>query len=918
MSEKARRSRAWDDANLQGPLLWPVKQLLRAFSSITLAVILLVSVAVYGATASIPVGLLVLGLTYAIYGLTILAAIVLLAGLPAWLLHRSLKASRGAGKRSSREFVAPFAALLVLAPLAVFLWYRFAWPALHYDPAIGTGLKLFADFVYEYKSVTIRRLPGVEMSELEYYSWWPLRVILLVFVVNMVTATVRRIDFNFKNIGVLTVHTGIVTIALGSIYYSGLKLEGDTLLLAGPVDPEKGLPGVGPSQDIFYDNTDVSLWVSQDRGWEQRQLSSVPRYNNYNLSAISGLSAWETSRRHAPWHHDHASDKTGAYGEHNHAPSRDLSLAVPHKADLAGGVPTLVDSDLRFRIVGYCYYAEAVTDWIKVDPAQQRGVSSEPDNPLRIVFLHSGLPDEKGVVSEADPVFAYTLLPAIPAQRLSTRFDGEQPVLSVEYTQANAGPGSAMPAQRWQDLAEPLPEDTTHALVIELPGTDGTPTRTVAPVSVGQSIKVGDFAVRLDELHAKPPFPIITKGYEKATSAVAVVSITPPASINEGKPFTRYVYSRFPEINQDIMGTREDGRPIRSSANPSIRVAFIEADHLAVYFDEPQGASGQVRAIVRQPGGKVRVIDDLSKTDQGALASASPDTEGLWLRNAVDKLSFRVGARWANAMQVDRPSPVPSIDQNKEDVGTHGKAMLAVEVTSTAPSLQGWKQVTWLPFSRYMGMGLGNERTLATPDGRFLTLSFGRTVHRFPTFALQLMDFQMIAYDHRGSPRDYQSVVRVSPMTDMGQRPEFKSYEHVTKLNEPLMAPFNFSEDRGLLANIFGRLASGLSPHQFKLSQAGWDQSGWNQTQAQADAGQIPRPYAKFTILGVGNNPGIHVIALGSILMGMGIPWAFYVKPWLVQRERKRLQELARARPAAGAGAGGAGAAKCGSKPTPA
>jgi hypothetical protein len=42
----------------------------------------------------------------------------------------------------------------------------------------------------------------------------------------------------------------------------------------------------------------------------------------------------------------------------------------------------------------------------------------------------------------------------------------------------------------------------------------------------------------------------------------------------------------------------------------------------------------------------------------------------------------------------------------------------------------------------------------------------------------------------------------------------------------------------------------------------------------------------------VGNNPGIHVIAFGGILMGMGIPWAFYVKPWLVQREKKRLQQL--------------------------
>ena len=49
-----------------------------------------------------------------------------------------------------------------------------------------------------------------------------------------------------------------------------------------------------------------------------------------------------------------------------------------------------------------------------------------------------------------------------------------------------------------------------------------------------------------------------------------------------------------------------------------------------------------------------------------------------------------------------------------------------------------------------------------------------------------------------------------------------------------------------------------------------------------------------FTILGVGNNPGIHVIAFGSILMGVGIPWAFYVKPWLVRREKERLAEAVR------------------------
>src|SRR4051812_5470832 len=82
-----------------------------------------------------------------------------------------------------------------------------------------------------------------------------------------------------------------------------------------------------------------------------------------------------------------------------------------------------------------------------------------------------------------------------------------------------------------------------------------------------------------------------------------------------------------------------------------------------------------------------------------------------------------------------------------------------------------------------------------------------------------------------------------------------------------------------------------MNPNQFKFSQAGWDQQGWQQTQAQTDQGQLKRPFASFTILGVGNNPGIHMIAAGAVLMAIGIPWAFYVKPWLVRREKHRIQQ---------------------------
>ncbi|MBY0262519.1 MAG: hypothetical protein K2Q20_09255, partial [Phycisphaerales bacterium] len=66
--------------------------------------------------------------------------------------------------------------------------------------------------------------------------------------------------------------------------------------------------------------------------------------------------------------------------------------------------------------------------------------------------------------------------------------------------------------------------------------------------------------------------------------------------------------------------------------------------------------------------------------------------------------------------------------------------------------------------------------------------------------------------------------------------------------------------------------------------------TGWRQSEAMVAAGQLKRPFARFTILGVGNNPGIYIIAAGAVMMSVGIPWAFYLKPWLVRRKKRAIQ----------------------------
>jgi hypothetical protein len=827
MSDKARRSNAWDDRHLTG-ILWPVKAVVRAFSSITQAVILLVLVILYGVSASVPVGLLALAPTFVLYGLTLVVVIALAAVGPMLIARRML-----AGAPGPARFLGTFVTLLLCGGAAVFVWHQYIWPELRYDAGTHHGLRLFTAFVEANKATTLRRLPGMEMSELEYYAWWPLRVILLMFVLNLVTATVRRIEFTFKNIGVLTVHTGIVTIALGSVYYSGLKQEGDTLLMAGAVDPHTGMPGVGPAQDVFYDNTRVALFVGEgDNGWEQRQLQHVPRYNDYNLMAMSGKTALEISHRDLP---------------PPESPHRELSLPVP---------PTglgVIDRDISLRIVGYANYADPVDDWVQA-PVRP----GAPSTPFRLVYMHSQLPDKHGRVSD-DPIFAFNLVPGSPAGRVSPL-----DAFSVEYTM---GKDAGMSDERWRDLAEPLPKGTEHGLVVEIPGADGQPFRAVYAASEGGEIKVGDTGFRLTvkQLLPEPPFPILTEGYRGSTSSVAVVTVTPP----KGDSFDRYVYHRFPQINQDMLKEfKPNGMPKRRDADPMIRISLIEADDLHVYIDEP--AKDRTRAILRLHDGNVTVLDPIPADGRIPLG---------------DKISFSIGERWDNARRLERPNPVPMEKRRKDSIGTHDNAMIAVEVAANV-SGKPWSQIVWLPFTRYMSIGMGTERNVDLPDGRTLHMAFGRLQHPLPGFMIRLVDFQMLAYDHRGAPRDYQSVVRVVPV-----RASFETFDHVTKLNNPLRAPFEWDDNKSWFTQIIPKLASGMNPRQFKFSQAGWDQSGWAQTQAQADQGLLKRPFASFTILGVGNNPGIHMIAFGGVLMGLGIPWAFYVKPWLVRREKKKIQE---------------------------
>lgn len=884
MSAKWVRVRKWDDQHLRGPLL-PVKWILRAFSSITLAVILLIFVTLYGTLASVPVGLIAKLPTLLIYALTFMLTLVVGAILPTWLLAGMLR-------RSNTRGTLVLAWLLVGVPLmtaASVGWVQYLWPLMKWQPATGEGLMLFPWVVEHYKAVQFRRLPGVEMSELEFYAWWPLSMVLVLFVVNLVVATVRRIEFIFPKVGVLTVHTGIVTIALGSLVYAGAKQEGDVILLSGGLD-DAGKPRPGPAQNGFFDNTDTALWLSVDGGvrWEQRALGKMPRYYDYNLRAVGGVGG-EGGGLEGPRYRD-SPDWQRDFGP------LDIRVAdpLPPPPGSAAAPGHTLDARVKFRVVGYASYCELEQAWVPLGDGTSAAGAGES---LRDVEVWLTRPDPEGQspepVSKAQKVFRF--VPGVASQRVEI-LEG---VLGVEYTRG-------MSETRWRDLQEPLGTGVQHALVVEVPAATGSGSsngegfRAVYPAVAGASIRVGQTGYKLEvkDVLARPPFPIITPGFQGAQSSMVIVRVTPPAATAgaasaTAPSFERWVYHRFPEITQEMVddaGTAAGGMPKRRDPDPGIRISYIDASMVQVYFDEPTGGEGsgagtggEARAIVRVPGAEggsgVNVYPNLKEGSEVPIAPA---------------LKMRLGARVENAIRVEVPRVVSELERNKNLVGNHQSAAIALEISEEprAGEPETAPRVLWVPFSQYLGVDNAGVRRVPLSDGREVSVAFGRVRHALP-MRIALKDFEMIPYPNSETPRDYRSDVIVTmEASEAGGGTVIRDEVRKTSLNEPLLVrvPFRNRDDVPMPVNWIARAASLVIPTQYKFAQAGWDMSGWRETKSRAEVGELPRPVARYTILGVGNNPGIYVIAAGAVMMSVGIPWAFYLKPILMRRRKRKLQ----------------------------
>jgi cytochrome c-type biogenesis protein CcsB len=123
----------------------------------------------------------------------------------------------------------------------------------------------------------LRQWRPFEMTEFEWFHWWPFDLMIGLLAANIVVTTLRRIPFRPVNFGVWMIHTGVLVLIAGSFIYFNAKVEGDApvarrkiaLALADGSDAVEMLasPGAKASLGTGSRRYDVEV-VSIDPSWE--------------------------------------------------------------------------------------------------------------------------------------------------------------------------------------------------------------------------------------------------------------------------------------------------------------------------------------------------------------------------------------------------------------------------------------------------------------------------------------------------------------------------------------------------------------------------------------------------------------------------------------------------------------------------
>lgn len=707
-----------------------------------------------------------------------------------------------------------------------------------------------------------------ELTEFEYFNHWIFGTLIGLFCLALTAATVFRIVFNRINLGVITVHAGLLVLALGCVLYFGRKIEGDVLLFNPRVE-------VLSAQRLHNGGGDPVIGqvvAAPGRSWEANMPGLGGRYR---LDVESVEHQGLTTAGQVKLRVVTPESPQGREVVLKQDSPRDLFVQLNDRIFLSlkpanvtdrfydSNAPALLmrrgDQTLLFSLKGLPFYGERFVPEVET-VRDTSGAAVESGSLVRIPGIDRwSLPLEVGAsdgVNLSDWPFRMEIdgyLPYATMQRIAVPGGTElNPMARVEVESGgqNHGdwlfarvprdsrfsiPGVAAVEFAWLGADGKIPEEWTRSIsgghVLEVWVKDKN-VRRQYDLQPGQSIDVDGTEYKLTLEDIQDDWPLVTAGVEGARSPIARVLVR-----SGNRSFHRSVLQRFPQLNQD----RDDaGKKLseKGLVDENLELRYTDASIPSAII--VAGADLSPVAVVTALGGKrsVRAIKEGEPLQLG-------DDVTLTLAELIQRPRFE-----------DKPAVIP-VEQRRSQLGRQ-TSMIRLHLVSRAGD---WQTRIWVPFEPYndaLTETVPHWSSVVVPGVGQVEFIYGRMPQPLPgRVALREMEVQF--YPGGTRPSEWKSHIRwEDPMT--GQVREGVAFLN----NTARIGPWTLFQ-------------SGEAPD-----------------------------HESYTILGVGNRDGVMTMLLGCTLITIGMIYAFYVKPILKRRLAARLAAEVQARKSADAAAGGA------------
>lgn len=685
-----------------------------------------------------------------------------------------------------------------------------------------------------------------ELTEMEWFSWWPFLTLVGLLVAALVTVTLRRIPFRPVNYGVWMIHAGMVTLAVGCVIYFSQKVEGDVAVYR-----RSAVIRVPGTEEPVHMTVRPGEAVTAGRGEHVYHIQVAEVNPNYRL--LGG---------------EHEGQNTYAVYLDVRSPkerfTRQLLAGFPAKTEDfrpgQGRTKGLIDTDLQIELdyapVDEFYiehsaaiYVRRVGDrqWTQLPipklPRYYEHVSSRswvwPDAhadppPLRPLDIHLSPQEPSGGCPRGLSVTVSGFLPfATPEQRWAPGGERLNPVLGLSIEAGGRehhfdllalNPArsvldtSAFPVHfAWvsgpEEIAQ-LSSDKNPRLAVRVPDRGVDLEATLAELQSAKQYQVPGTDYVLRFLQAMP-WTMASDAHRGERAFVALLEVQ-----SADTSFTRAVVYPHAEMTQDIDAS-------------GVRHGELLDEGIELTLIDPAVAGLTLAAGLQEVG-----LHAIYRRDDGSVSTTRPAV-GEPFMVTDQALPMTVEYVYPRAVQQTKPRIIPTEQRDT-------KAGAAYSMVRLDLSQKQWSESAWLTYSHYTHPGRQpyEPGRVRLPDGTQLELLYSRQKRPLPA-PVALEEFQLKTYPGGTRERDYVSLVR------FGEAGAW-SDAHEVRSNQP-------TAYKGLW----------------------FFQSTWDPPDSSANYGGM-----NYTGLGVGNREGVRIMLGGTVLAIIGMIYAFYVKPIIKRRRR--------------------------------